>query len=87
MPVYCFDTRFSNHQVQFEATKCGVHRTQFILESLHDLRKSLREIGSDLYVFCGLTEQILTSFVDSETTVVYSSHVCSEERQIEDKVA
>ena len=55
VPLYCFDAR------QFSATpwgnpKTGAVRAQFLLESVLDLKRSLRGIGSDLLIHMGSPE-------------------------------
>jgi deoxyribodipyrimidine photo-lyase len=58
LPVYCLDPR------QFETTKTGLKKTgkfraQFLLESLKDLDKGLRLLGSGLMVLNGRPELLL----------------------------
>ena len=55
IPVYCFD------EAQFEVTeygfkKTGSFRAQFLLESVADLDKNLRELGSGLIIVKGKPE-------------------------------
>ena len=55
IPVYCFDeAHFKTTEFGFEKT--GNIRTQFLLESLADLDKSLRELGSGLIIVRGKPE-------------------------------
>ena len=56
LPCFIFDPR------QFETTrrgspKTGAYRSKFLLESVNDLRESLRSIGSDLLVGYGKPEE------------------------------
>ena len=56
VPLYCFDPR------QYITTphgnpKTGGYRAQFLLESVQDLKQSLRHIGSDLMVCMGTPEE------------------------------
>ena len=56
VPLYCFDPR------QYIATpwgnpKTGGYRAQFLLESVQDLKQSLRHVGSDLMVCMGTPEE------------------------------
>lgn len=56
VPLYCFDPR------QYITTphgnpKTGGFRAQFLLESVQDLKQSLRHIGSDLMVCMGTPEE------------------------------
>jgi len=63
VPVYIFDPR------QFVALadntqKTGVIRSKFILDSVHDLKQSLQQIGADLLVTSGYPEEILPSLAE-----------------------
>ncbi len=52
IPVYCFDeAHFTTNE--FGLKKTGSHRLQFLLESLQDLDKNLRDMGSGLVVVKG----------------------------------
>lgn len=84
LPIYCFDDR------QFQATrfgfpKTGAFRTQFLLESVADLRRSLRSRGSDLILRRGLPERIIPAIArDLGITAVYfHREVTSEEVAVE----
>lgn len=72
-PVYCFDPR------QFDQTfiglpKTGSFRGRFLLETLKDLRKNLREIGSDLIIRQGLPEKVIPLLAkELKATAVYAS--------------
>jgi deoxyribodipyrimidine photo-lyase len=55
IPVYCFDeAHFKTTEFGFKKT--GNFRTQFLLESLTDLDKNLRELGSGLIIVRGKPE-------------------------------
>jgi len=58
IPVYCFDPR-QFAQTSFGFAKTGVFRTQFLLESVADLRNSLLQLGSNLLLRSGFPEEIL----------------------------
>lgn len=58
VPVYCFDPRhFGRTEYGFQKT--GKYRARFLIESVQDLRKSLRSKGSDLIVRIGRPEKII----------------------------
>lgn len=58
IPVFVFDERvFKGKTADFGFRKTGKHRAQFIIESIIDLRDSLRRIGSDLIVRVGKPEE------------------------------
>lgn len=59
VPVYIFDERVFGGKTKFGFEKTGVHRAQFIIESVENLRKSFRKKGTDLLVRVGKPEQIL----------------------------
>jgi deoxyribodipyrimidine photo-lyase len=82
--VYCVDPRqFGTTAMGF--AKTGVFRSQFLLESLADLRENLKKLGSDLVVRLGKPEDILPALV-AETkakAIHYHGEVGSEEVQVE----
>lgn len=84
LPFYCLDPRQFG-QTSFGFPKTGTFRAQFLLESLADLRRSLRTIGSDLVVRQGLPEDIIPAFVKALgiTAVYYHCEVTSEETTVE----
>ncbi|XP_026293221.2 cryptochrome-2 [Frankliniella occidentalis] len=54
-PVYIFDPWYEKNVL------CGPNRWRFLHQSLTDLDKSLRDIGSRLFVFRGTPEEVFTS--------------------------
>ncbi len=59
IPVYVFDERTFKDKTKFGFQKTGIHRTKFILESIRNLRKNIKALGSDLIVRVGKPEEIL----------------------------
>lgn len=57
--VYVFDERVFRGKTSFGFPKTGRYRAQFIIESVHDLRQSLRKLGSDLIVRIGKPEEVI----------------------------
>jgi deoxyribodipyrimidine photo-lyase len=81
IPVYIFDERVFRGKTSFGFPKTGKFRLKFILESVADLRKNLRERGSDLYVRIGKPEDVVTEMAQQ----VKSSWVfCNRERTEEE---
>lgn len=87
IPVYCFD------DAQFETTEFGFQKTgnfraQFLLESLVDLDKNLRAIGSGLLILKGKPEVELPKIVEhyKVSKVFAKREVSSEEKQTEARV-
>ncbi|MGF1494482.1 MAG: DASH family cryptochrome [Microcoleaceae cyanobacterium] len=88
IPLYCFDPRqFS--KTCFGFPKTGGFRTQFLLESVADLRSSLQERGSDLILRQGLPEKIIPELVKTleVDAVYYSKEVTAEEVGVEQVLA
>lgn len=81
IPVYVFDPRIFKGETSFGFQKTGRFRTQFILESLADLRSSLREKGSELYIREGFPEDVLFEMAkEFKCRAVY----CNRERTSEE---
>jgi len=81
IPVYVIDPRIFNAQTSFGFEKTGIHRAKFILESLRDLRQSLRNLSSDLYVRIGKPEEVISDLArKAKTSYVY----CNRERTFEE---
>ncbi|MBU6229423.1 MAG: DASH family cryptochrome [Cyanobacteria bacterium REEB459] len=62
IPVYCFDPRQFGH-TGFGFASTGSHRARFLWQSVADLRRSLRSLGSDLVVRQGHPETIIPDLV------------------------
>lgn len=81
IPIYIFDTRIFDSLTSHGFPKTGRHRSKFIVESIADLRRSLRSLGSELYLRTGLPEEILPEIArDCKTRYVY----CNRERTAEE---
>eukprot|EP00871_Galdieria_phlegrea_P005039 jgi/Galph1/5536/GphlegSOOS_G4187.1 len=79
LPVYCFDPRqFGKTSFGFEKT--GRYRAQFLIESVEDLRQSLRAKNSDLIVRHGRPEEVLPELCRQNREVTY------EDLQVEESV-
>lgn len=85
--LYCFDPR------QFESTKygfkkTGAHRTQFIIESVSDLRDNLSELGIQLVVKIGKPEVVIPGLVNELKLdqLYYHGEITDEEKSVEDFV-
>lgn len=82
--LYCFDPRQFG-TTAFGFAKTGPYRAKFLIESVINLRASLRALGSDLLVRVGLPEVVLPELVRQlEIAAVYhSTEVTSEELAVE----
>jgi deoxyribodipyrimidine photo-lyase len=84
IPVYCFDPRmFEKTELGFPKT--GAFRAKFMLESVADLRSSLRRIGGDLVILEGKPEEAVVDFAKKieAKAIYYSKEVTSEERNVD----
>lgn len=67
LPFYCFDEAILE-EVSREAklSRCSGFRRNFMIESVRDLRESLRnKLGSTLYIAYGAPEIKLAEFIDT----------------------
>jgi deoxyribodipyrimidine photo-lyase len=81
IPVYIFDERIFNGETSFGFRKTGKFRAKFIIESIHDLRRSLLGLGSDLIVRVGKPEEIIFDLArEARTSWVF----CNRERTREE---
>lgn len=82
LPVYIFDPRkWRGTLANTGLPKIGSHRAKFIIESVADLRESLRARGSDLIIRTGLPEEVLSEL----TTQSRASWIfCNRERTSEE---
>ncbi|HRA73657.1 MAG TPA: DASH family cryptochrome, partial [Flavobacterium sp.] len=84
IPVYCFDdSHFETTVYGFKKT--GNFRAQFLLESLEDLDKNLRKLGSGLVILRGKPEIEIPRIVNEYKVqkVFAKREVAFEEKQIE----
>ena len=88
IPVYCFDPRQFG-ETSFGFPKTGKFRAQFLIESIEDLRKSLRRLGSDLIVRLGKPEEVLPALAtQTQAQAIYwHEEVTAEETTVEEAVA
>lgn len=81
VPVYIFDERVFLGKTRFGFPKTGKFRARFILEAVHDLRQSLRALGSELIIRVGKPEDVL---YDLARQVRSSWVFCNRERTQEE---
>lgn len=84
IPVYCLDPRQFG-QTAFGFPKTGAFRAQFLLESLANLRASLRSRGSDLILRQGKPEEVLPALARElqADAIHWHEEVTAEETQVE----
>ena len=81
IPVFVFDDRVFKGKTSFGFPKTGKYRAKFILESVADLRQSLRKLNSDLIIRVGNAEEILFDLAKATKT---SWIFCNRERTQEE---
>ncbi len=59
IPVFVFDERVFKGKTKYGFAKTGKYRAKFTIESVEDLRASLRELDSDLIVRVGKPEDVI----------------------------
>ncbi len=87
IPLYCLDPRQWG-QTSFGFVKTGPFRTQFLLESLADLRQALQQQGSDLVIRRGYPEAVIPDLAKAwQVEAVYAhEEVGTEEEAVTEAV-
>ncbi|MFZ4639146.1 MAG: DASH family cryptochrome [Nodosilinea sp.] len=88
IPLYCFDPRQFG-RTSFGFPKTGSYRARFLRQSVADLRRSLRSLGSDLVLRWGHPEAIIPDLVKplGVTTVMWHRQASPTEQAIEAALA
>lgn len=87
VPVYVFDERLFRGKTQrFDFPKTDKYRAKFIIESVENLRSSLRRLGSDLIVRVGKPEEEVFNLARSchSTWVFCNRERTPEEERVQD---
>jgi len=87
LPVYCFDPYYFTKSAS-GAPKTGNFRGRFLLESVADLRKNLREHGAELIIRTGNPAEILPQLAEQYhvSEVYHHREVAYEETEISEHV-
>jgi deoxyribodipyrimidine photo-lyase len=87
LPLYCFDPRHFEGTHHYKFPKTGIFRTQFLLESVEDFRKTLVKRGSNLMIVHSKPEEALLKIFKSLTglkvTLILQTEVTKEETDVE----
>ncbi|MTI22479.1 DASH family cryptochrome [Fulvivirga sp. RKSG066] len=88
LPLYIFDPRQFRKLASLDFCKTGGLKTKFLIESVAELRKSLKSNGADLVVRIGKPEEIIPELVaKAQVKSVYlSKEVTHEELQVIDNL-
>lgn len=85
--IYCFDPRHYD-AIDYGFPKTDALRTGFLIESVKEVRRKLRELGSELMVRVGKPEDIIPKIAGDAgiDQVVYHGEVAPEEEDVEQYV-
>ncbi|XP_015775700.1 PREDICTED: cryptochrome DASH-like [Acropora digitifera] len=94
IPLFCFDKEIFGHGAEtwhFKFPKTAIHRARFILESVVDLKDSLKKGGSDLLLRSGQTMkeavlrviQLCRQQSIQNLSLVYQREITKEEKDVE----
>ncbi|XP_053323574.1 cryptochrome DASH [Spea bombifrons] len=89
VPLYCFDPRSYGGTHHYNFPKTGPHRLKFFLESVRDLRSTLKKIGSNLILRRGKPEDVIEDLVTtlgSVSAVALQEEATKEELDVENAV-
>ena len=93
LPVFCLDPRVFDASAKSDlgaSQKTGSRRAKFVLESLADLRGSLKDLGSGLVVRRGSPRQVLADIceeIGDGVSIISSEAACMEEQKDEAAVS
>ncbi|KAM9307579.1 cryptochrome DASH [Gastrophryne carolinensis] len=89
VPLYCFDPRHYLGTHNYNFPKTGPHRLKFLLESVQDLRTTLKQKGSNLLLRRGHPEQVIDDLIKQMgpvSAVAFAEEVTKEELDVERSV-
>ncbi len=84
IPVYCFDPRMFE-KTSLGLPKTGSFRAKFLLESVENLRKTLRRLDADLIILKGKPEEEVVELAEKidAKAIFFSKEITSEERNVD----
>ncbi|XP_073533861.1 cryptochrome DASH isoform X1 [Phyllobates terribilis] len=89
VPLYCFDPRHYLGTHYYNFPKTGPHRLKFLLESVHDLRNTLKKKGSNLLLRRGQPENVIEDLIKqmgAVSAVALQEEATKEELDVEKSV-
>lgn len=89
LPVFVFDPRWFTKHPQLGFSKTAAFRANFLIESVTDLRQSLRNRGADLIIRIGKPADVLAELAsDINASAIYTSkEITQEETDMESKLS
>ena len=87
VPVFSYDPR-GFAASRYGSPKTGKFRAQYLVESVNDLRATLRDLGSDLVISTAAAERAIAQLIPKDTvcTVYAQQDIHPEEVEVEDAV-
>lgn len=73
----CFTLRIFIAVPSYYILSSGPHRAQFLIESVNDLRNTLRQLGSDLVVAAGPPEEHIPKLIPPGTKATVRRRISS----------
>ncbi|XP_072269489.1 cryptochrome DASH-like [Pyxicephalus adspersus] len=89
IPLYCFDPRHYLGTHYYNFPKTGPHRLKFLLESVQDLRNTLKKRGSNLLLRRGHPEDVIEGLIKQlgpVSAVAFQQEATKEELDVEKSV-
>jgi len=89
IPLYCFDPKHFEGTWHFKFPKTGAFRSQFLVDSVSDLRRTLQSKNSTLVVRHECPKKVLENLIDAckdiapVSKLVYQTEVTYEETKVE----
>jgi deoxyribodipyrimidine photo-lyase len=84
IPVYCIDPR-TYGKMDLGLEKTGNLRTKFLRESVDNLRINLQQLGGELVILQGKSEEMIPAFAETyqAEAIFFSGEVADEEKRVE----
>ena len=88
VPVFTYDPRWFAASRHGATCKTGTFRAQYLVESVNDLRATLRDLGSDLVISTAAAERAILQLIPdrAECTVYAQQDIHAEELEVEGAV-
>jgi deoxyribodipyrimidine photo-lyase len=83
--LYCFDER-NFRTTKFGSLKCNTYRTNFLIQSVENLRNSLNFLNTKLLVAHGMPQNIISQYLTDNSVVITAAEDSYEEKLPEKSV-
>lgn len=86
LALYCIDPRHFEWSRWGDHPRTGLHRARFLAESLIELDRSLKAVGSKLLLVAGQPEDVIPGIVGQDGLLAYQQEDTYEEQRVEARV-